>query len=81
MTTVAPKFRWYRLTRDLCVFSLLVMVVAVALPFSWLAAEMKKAKEQSSAVERITELGAYVQYDWEVIDITGGVGPGLHCVL
>ncbi len=31
--------------------SLLVLVVVVALPFSWLAAEMKKAREQKEAVE------------------------------
>ena len=40
----------------------------MALPFSWLAVEMKKAKEQFNAVKRITELGAGVQYDWELID-------------
>ena len=48
--------------------SLLVLVVAVALPFSWLAVEMKKAREQFNAIKRITELGADVQYDWELID-------------
>ncbi len=42
--------------------SLLVLTVAVAIPFSWLAVEMKKAKEQAEAVEAIW-LG---QYDYQL---------------
>ncbi|MFZ1937130.1 MAG: hypothetical protein WCB27_00200 [Thermoguttaceae bacterium] len=35
--------------------SLLVATVAIAIPFSWLAVEMKKAREQMEAVEAIQE--------------------------
>jgi len=45
--------------------SLLVMVVVVAVPCSWLAVEMKKAREQKSAVEAIRKLGKSVAYDYE----------------
>ena len=40
--------------------SLLVLVVVAALPFSWLAAEMKKAREQSKAIGAIKKLGGGV---------------------
>ena len=36
--------------------TLLVLTVAVALPCSWLAEEMKKAREQSQAVRAIEKL-------------------------
>jgi len=46
--------------------SLLVLVVAVALPCSWLAVEMEKAREQGEAVEGITRIvGGNVSYDTE----------------
>ena len=45
--------------------SLLVMVVAVALPCSWLAVEMKKASEQREAVGAIKKAGGGVLYDWQ----------------
>ena len=41
--------------------SLLFLVVVVALPCSWLAVEMRKARQQKAAVEGIGE----VFYDWE----------------
>ena len=44
--------------------TLLVLTLAVALPFSWLAVEMKKAREQRAAVDAIREFG-YTAYDWE----------------
>ncbi len=44
---------------------LLIMVVVVAVPCSWLAVEMKAAKEQHDAVEAIMKLGATVRYDWQ----------------
>jgi len=48
--------------------SLLILTVAVALPFSWLAVEMRWAKEQRQAIERIHELGGQVYY--------GNIGTG-----
>ncbi len=43
--------------------SLLLLVVAAAMPCSWLAVEMKNAREQARAIEN---LGAIVYYDWQV---------------
>ncbi len=45
--------------------TLLVLMVAVALPFSWLSVVLKKAREQGAAVESITKLGGEVHYDYE----------------
>ena len=45
--------------------SLLVLTLAVALPCSWLATEMKKAREQKEVVEWVEELGGQVSYDYE----------------
>ncbi len=42
---------------------LLVMVVVVAVPCSWLAVEMKKAREQKAAVQLFFESGCLVSYD------------------
>ena len=53
------------------IWSLLLMTVAVALPFSWLGVEMKKAKEQREAVADIEAVSGIVQYDYE-LDSTGG---------
>ncbi len=41
---------------------LLVLAVAVALPFSWLAVEMKKAREQRGVIEALEKLRAEVAY-------------------
>jgi hypothetical protein len=60
--------------------TLLVLTVAVALPFSWLAVEMKNAREQWEAVEAVRKLdsvneapmdfwpslGTGVRFDWQV---------------
>ena len=43
--------------------TLLVLTVAVALPCSWLAEEMKKAREQSQAVRAIEKLSGSADYD------------------
>jgi hypothetical protein len=43
--------------------SLLALVVVVALPFSWLAVEMKAAKEGRAAVEAIHKFGGFVRYN------------------
>ena len=53
--------------------SLLVLVVAVAIPCSWLAGEMRKAKRQNVVVEEIKNLGGRVAYDWEGLDHNGVV--------
>jgi hypothetical protein len=43
--------------------SLTVLTVAVAIPFSWLAVGMKKAREQRVAVVEIEKRGGSVRYD------------------
>jgi hypothetical protein len=48
--------------------SLLVLTVALAPPCSWLAMEMKKAREPHAAVAAIEELGGVVSYDFQVAD-------------
>jgi hypothetical protein len=42
---------------------LLAMTVAVAIPFSWLAVEMKQAREQKATVMAIEKAGGSVDYD------------------
>ncbi len=44
--------------------SLLVLVLAVALPCAWLAAERDRARRQTELVAWIKGLGGFVQYDW-----------------
>ncbi len=46
--------------------TLLVLVLAVAMPFSWLAVEMKKAREQRKAINTIVQAGGFVRYDHEI---------------
>ena len=46
--------------------SLMVLTVAVAIPFSWLAVEMKRAREQREAVEWILKLGGVARYRFYV---------------
>ena len=55
--------------------SLLLLVVVVAIPCSWLATEMKAAREQHAAVEAIKKLGGLVCYDYED---TGPSGPARY---
>ena len=74
---VARVFRW---RFQFSIRSLLVLTVAVAVPFSWLAVEMKKASEQKAAVEAIRKIDrqwasermgeiikekGFVMYDWQ----------------
>jgi hypothetical protein len=42
----------------------LLLVLIVALPCSWLAVEMKRAKDQREAVAAIKKLGGCVAYSW-----------------
>ena len=45
--------------------SLLVLVVVVAVPFSWLGIEIKRTKRQGDAVAAIEKFGGTVEYDWQ----------------
>ena len=60
---VALVFRW---RFQFSIRSLLVVTVAVALPFSWLAVEMKKAREQEHLVDEIQKVRGSVIHDWEL---------------
>ena len=48
----------FRLRFQYSLLSLLVLMVAVALPFAWLATEMKAARKQRKAVEEIQKVNA-----------------------
>jgi hypothetical protein len=52
----------FRLRFQFSIRALLVLALAVALPSSWLAVEMKKAKAQKEAVAEIEKLGGGVTY-------------------
>jgi hypothetical protein len=62
---VALIFRW---RFQLGIRTLLVLTLAAALPFSWLAVEMQKAREQKGAVAAIVKAGGFVFYDYQVDD-------------
>ena len=51
--------------------------IAVAIPCSWLAVEMKKAREQGQVVEEIQRLGGRIVYDYEDRPGATPVPPGL----
>ena len=55
----------FRLRFQYGILSLLVLVVAVALPFAWLKTEMNKATKQREAVEEITKVAGEVYYDYQ----------------
>ena len=57
--------------------SLFVLTVAVAMPFSWLAVEMKAARKQREAVAAVRESGGDVCYDWEWEELEVDAGPQL----
>jgi hypothetical protein len=64
----------FRLRFQFSIRSLLVLTVAVAIPFSWLAVEMENAREQREAVAAIKSHGGDVLYEcemsgWEGCDI------------
>ena len=64
--TILPMLLWlivaliFRLRFQFSLRSLFVLTAAVALACSWLAVEMKKAKEQRKAAEVIEKLGGWV---------------------
>ncbi len=60
---VALLLRW---PFQFSIRSLLLLSVAVAVPFSWLAAEIQQTKREREAVLRIEELGGRVTYDWQL---------------
>jgi hypothetical protein len=45
--------------------SLLILVAVVALPFSWLASEMRRTKRQQAAFDAMQKLGVEATYDYE----------------
>ncbi|MGO8688961.1 MAG: hypothetical protein ACLQLG_04950 [Thermoguttaceae bacterium] len=53
----------FRLRFQFSILALLLLVVVVAIPCSWLAPAMKKAKEQRQAVDWIEKAGGSVSYD------------------
>ena len=59
--------RVFRRRFQFSIRSLLVLTVAVALPFSWLAVEVKRAREQEEAAA-IYKLGGNVWFDYQIID-------------
>ena len=56
----------FRLRFQFGIRSLLIFTLVVALPFSWLAVEVKAAREQKAAVDEIARLDGRMSYDWEV---------------
>ena len=58
----ALVFRW---RFQFSILFLLVLTLVVALPFSWLATEMKAAREQGEAVEAAKKDGGTVYYDFQ----------------
>ncbi len=53
--------------------SLLLLVVAVAIPCSWLATEMQWAKEQRAAVQAVVKSSGSVAYDDQVYESDGKI--------
>ena len=69
-----PKRRWYQFH----LWHLFVLVLIAAIPCSWFACRMVKAKRQAAAVESIQDLGGWVTYDFELgpnVLIRGSVAP------
>ena len=67
---LALLFRW---RFQFSIRSLLLLTVAVAIPFSWLAVEVKRAREQREAVEAIGTLGGRTGFGREECDLSGKV--------
>ena len=59
---VALVFRWQF---QFSIWTLLVLTIVVALPFSWFAVEVKRAREQWEAVTALENLGHDLRYDWQ----------------
>ncbi len=65
----------FRLWFQFSILALLLLVVVVAVPCSWLATEMKAARKQRAAVAAITRLCKTVRYDYQC-DASGDNIPG-----
>ena len=80
--TIAVMLTWWLLALCLgwrfqfSLRSLLVATVVVAIPFSWLAVEMKRAREQREAVEAIRKAGGARLYDYELGNTLLRSAPG-----
>lgn len=62
MTTELPtRRRWFQFRLR----TLLIAVLVLSLPLSWLAVRMDRARRQREAVEAIRALGGQVVYDWQ----------------
>jgi hypothetical protein len=59
---VALVFRW---RYQFSIRTMLVLTVAVALPFSWLAVQLKAAKRQREIAAMILKAGGCVMYDYQ----------------
>jgi hypothetical protein len=57
---LALRFRWQF---QFSIRTLLILAVIVAIPCSWMAVEMKKAREQREAVDIVRRLGGVVLYN------------------
>ncbi len=72
----------FRMRFQYSIRSLLLLVVAVSLPCSWFAVEMKKAREQRAIVDGIRQLNGEVQYDWRIDaigdELPNSQAPQLH---
>ena len=66
----------FRLRFQFGILSLLLLVVVVAVPCSWLATEMKAAKTQRKAAAEVAKFQGEVSYDYQV-DPDGNRLPGV----
>ena len=68
----ALAFRW---RFQFSLRSLLLLPVGVAIPFSWLATQMRAAGEQREVVKDVVELGGCVIYDYQIGASNARSGP------
>ncbi len=66
---------FFRLRFQFSTRSLMLMVVVVALPCSWMAVEMRKAREQEQARKHVFGDGGIVWYDWDTTEVQEDCGP------
>lgn len=72
-SVLALRFRW---RFQFSIRSLFVLTVAVAIPFSWLAVEMKWGRQQREVVEWIQKVGGGVIYDYRRTGMPNPAPPG-----
>jgi hypothetical protein len=65
----------FRLRFQFSIRALLLLALVVAIPFSWLATEMKEARAQHDVVVWIEKAGGTVHYDYQ-LDPSGDEIPG-----